>query len=130
ADVEGLTLSKEVTLLDLLRRPGVTYEHLGRLTGEAPPLLDAGVMEQIEIQAKYSGYIGRQQEEIDRQRRNEETLLPEDMNYAEVRGLSTEVQQKLCDHRPSTLGQAARISGVTPAAISLLMVHLKTRKAS
>ena len=127
---EQLVISKEVTLLDLLKRPGVSYQHLGELTGETLPGIDAEVMQQIEIQAKYSGYIGRQQQEIDRQRRNEETLLPDDMNYEAVRGLSSEVRQKLIDHRPQTLGQAARISGITPAAISLLMVHLKTRKAS
>ena len=127
---ENLSISKEVTLLDLLKRPGVNYEHLANLTGETLPEVDADVMEQIEIEAKYSGYIGRQQQEIDRQRRNEQTALPDDMNYEEVRGLSTEVRQKLINHRPQTLGQAARISGVTPAAISLLMVHLKSRKAS
>jgi len=127
---ENLSISKEVTLLDLLKRPGVNYEHLANLTEETLPVVDADVMEQIEIEAKYSGYIGRQQQEIDRQRRNEETTLPDDMNYEEVRGLSTEVRQKLINHRPQTLGQAARISGITPAAISLLMVHLKSRKAS
>ncbi|MGW8247556.1 MAG: tRNA uridine-5-carboxymethylaminomethyl(34) synthesis enzyme MnmG, partial [Acidiferrobacterales bacterium] len=126
---EKLSISKELTLLDLLKRPGVRYEHIAELTGEAMPDINADVMDQIEIQAKYSGYIGRQQQEIDRQRRHEETLLPDDMNYDEVRGLSSEVRQKLVDHRPQTLGQAARISGITPAAISLLMVHLKTRKA-
>ena len=129
-EIENLSISKEVTLLDLLKRPGVNYEHLANLTGETLPAIDADVMEQIEIEAKYSGYIGRQQQEIDRQRRNEQTVLPDDMNYEEVRGLSTEVRQKLINHRPQTLGQAARISGVTPAAISLLMVHLKSRKAS
>jgi tRNA uridine 5-carboxymethylaminomethyl modification enzyme len=127
---EKLSISKELTLLDLLKRPGVRYEHITELTGEAMPDINVGVMEQIEIQAKYSGYIGRQQQEIDRQRRHEETMLPDDMNYEDVRGLSSEVRQKLVDHRPQTLGQAARISGITPAAISLLMVHLKTRKAS
>ena len=117
-------------MLDLLKRPGVGYEHIAGLTGEAVPDINADVMDQIEIEAKYSGYIGRQQQEIDRQRRNEETPLPDDMNYEAVRGLSSEARQKLADHRPQTLGQAARISGITPAAISLLMVHLKTRKAS
>ncbi len=127
---EALSISKETTLLDLLKRPGVGYEHLSLLTGEEPPVSDPEVRQQIEIQAKYSGYIGRQQIEIERQRRNEETQLPDNMNYDDVRGLSNEVQQKLKDHRPLTLGQASRISGVTPAAISLLMVHLKMRKAS
>jgi len=127
---ENLSISKELTLLDLLKRPGVNYGHIANLTGKITPEVDVEVMEQIEIEAKYSGYIGRQQQEIDRQRRNEETMLPDDLNYEAVRGLSTEVRQKLINHRPQTLGQAARISGVTPAAISLLMVHLKNRKAS
>lgn len=129
-DNENLAISKEVTLLDLLKRPGVTYEDLLQLSSKELPPVDQDVMQQLEIEAKYSGYIGRQQQEIDRQRRNEQTSLPDDMNYEDVRGLSTEVRQKLIDHRPQTLGQAARISGVTPAAISLLMVHLKSRKAS
>jgi len=127
---ERLTLSKEASLLDLLKRPGVTYDHLQQLTGNDGLDLSPEVMEQVEVQAKYSGYIGRQHQEIERQRRHEETVLPDDMNYDEVRGLSSEVRQKLRDHRPHTLGQAARISGITPAAISLLMVHLKGRKAS
>jgi tRNA uridine 5-carboxymethylaminomethyl modification enzyme len=83
------------------------------------------VAEQVEIQAKYAGYIARQQAEIDRQRRNETARLPEDLDYSRVRGLSNEVQQKLSDYRPQTLGQASRIPGVTPAAISILLVHMK-----
>ena len=79
----------------------------------------------MDVQAKYSGYIDRQQEEIERQRRNEETRLPEDLDYVEVRGLSNEVRQRLLEHGPATLGQAARIPGVTPAAVSLLLIHLK-----
>jgi tRNA uridine 5-carboxymethylaminomethyl modification enzyme len=91
---------------------------------------DAGVssneiIEQVEIQAKYQGYIERQHEEIARQSENEMLTLPTTINYVEVRGLSTEVRQKLEQHRPETLGQAARISGITPAAISLLLVHMK-----
>src|SRR5690606_15858275 len=80
---------------------------------------------QVEVQAKYSGYIERQEEEIERQRRYEELALPDDLDYASVRGLSTEVRQRLGQVRPATLGQAARVPGVTPAAISLLLVHLK-----
>ncbi|KPK11833.1 MAG: tRNA uridine 5-carboxymethylaminomethyl modification protein [Acidithiobacillales bacterium SG8_45] len=118
-------LTKDASLMDLLRRPGVSYEQLVAVVGggaQAPE-----VAQQVEIQAKYSGYVTRQHDEIERHRRHEETALPESMDYRDVPGLSREVQQKLADHRPATLGQAARISGVTPAAISLLLVHLKRR---
>jgi tRNA uridine 5-carboxymethylaminomethyl modification enzyme len=83
---------------------------------------------QVDVQAKYTGYIDRQQDEIERQRRNEDTLLPTDLDYAAVRGLSNEVRQRLVEHRPATLGQAARIPGITPAAVSLLLIHLKRRE--
>jgi tRNA uridine 5-carboxymethylaminomethyl modification enzyme len=83
---------------------------------------------QIDVQAKYHGYIDRQHEEIERQRRHEDARLPEDIDYAAVRGLSNEVRQRLAEHRPATLGQASRIPGVTPAAVSLLLVHLKRRE--
>jgi tRNA uridine 5-carboxymethylaminomethyl modification enzyme len=83
------------------------------------------VCEQAEVNVKYAGYLTRQQQEIDKASRHEQTELPEALDYAEVRGLSNEVSQKLAQHRPSTIGQASRISGVTPAAISLLLVHLK-----
>jgi tRNA uridine 5-carboxymethylaminomethyl modification enzyme len=86
---------------------------------------DAAAAEQVEIQARYAGYIERQREEIERQRRHEETRLPEDLDYAAVSGLSTEARQKLAATRPLSLGQAARIPGVTPVAISLLLLHLK-----
>ena len=89
--------------------------------------VDPVVAEQVEIQAKYQGYISRQQEEIERHRRNETLELPENLDYSAVSGLSNEVRQKLQQHRPATVGQASRISGVTPAAISLLLVHLKKR---
>jgi tRNA uridine 5-carboxymethylaminomethyl modification enzyme len=82
---------------------------------------------QVEVRAKYSGYIERQQDEIERHRRNEETRLPTDLDYADVKGLSHEVRQKLADARPATVGQAARVPGVTPAAVSILLVHLKKR---
>jgi tRNA uridine 5-carboxymethylaminomethyl modification enzyme len=85
------------------------------------------VSQQVEVQAKYSGYLKRQREEIDRAQRNEDLVLPADLNYAEVGGLSNEVRQRLRDVRPATLGQAARIPGLTPAAVSLLLVHLKKR---
>jgi len=84
---------------------------------------------QVDVQAKYRGYIERQHDEIERQRRHEETLLPDDFDYGAVRGLSNEVRQRLVEHRPATLGQAARMPGVTPAAVSLLLIHLKRRDA-
>ena len=118
-------ISHENTAFDLLRRPELTYEKLRTLTGIAPGLDDSAVTEQIQIQAKYEGYIERQQVEIERQRKHETTQIPLDLDYAGVSGLSIEVCQKLTVVKPETLGIAARIPGVTPAAISLLMVHLK-----
>ncbi len=125
--VLGQALQRESTLMDLLRRPEVDYAGLMSLPGVGPGLTDRAVSEQIEIQARYAGYIDRQQQEIERHRRNEEARLPSGMDYQQVRGLSVEVQQKLNQHRPATIGQASRIPGVTPAAISLLLVHLKKR---
>jgi tRNA uridine 5-carboxymethylaminomethyl modification enzyme len=127
--VLGKPLKKEANLLDLLRRPEINYAALMSLPGAGEPLTDTVVSEQVEIQVKYAGYIDRQQMEIERQRRNEETGIPADIRYDNVRGLSTEVRQKLTEHRPTTVGQASRISGVTPAAISLLLVHLKRKSA-
>jgi tRNA uridine 5-carboxymethylaminomethyl modification enzyme len=120
-------LVREATLMELLRRPEVTYESLMFLPGAGRAVLDTEVAQQVEIQAKYAGYIERQQDEIERGRRHEETRLPNDLDYASVRGLSIEVRQKLARHRPGTLGEAARLPGMTPAAISLLLVHLKRR---
>jgi tRNA uridine 5-carboxymethylaminomethyl modification enzyme len=114
--------------LDLLRRPEGSYATLQRL-GLAPEPIDACVAEQVEIQTKYAGYIQRQHLEIERVRRYEDAQLPDDFDYAQVIGLSNEVRQKLLAHRPQTVGQAGRISGVTPAAVSLLLVHLKKRGA-
>ncbi|MDX9699100.1 MAG: tRNA uridine-5-carboxymethylaminomethyl(34) synthesis enzyme MnmG [Rhodocyclaceae bacterium] len=124
--VLGKALEREYRFFDLLRRPQTRYAELMTLPG-APdaPLADAQVIEQIEIAAKYQGYIDRQQDEVARQQQAEATRLPSDLDYAEVRGLSREVQQKLSQHRPETIGQAGRIQGVTPAAISLLLVWLK-----
>ncbi|HEX7270883.1 MAG TPA: tRNA uridine-5-carboxymethylaminomethyl(34) synthesis enzyme MnmG [Casimicrobiaceae bacterium] len=117
-------LERESSLGELLRRPGVAYVELLALVGvEAAP--GVGVGEQVEIAIKYAGYIERQQEEIARRADQEGQRLPLDLDYRTVRGLSIEVQQKLNQHRPETIGQAARISGVTPAAVSLLLVHLK-----
>jgi len=118
-------LSKESRALDLLKRPEMTYEKLTGLKEFGPPVSDARVAEQVEIQVKYAGYLSRQQEEIDKAQRYELKKIPEEFQYDQVKGLSNEVQQKLMDHRPTTLGQAGRISGVTPAAISLLLVHMK-----
>jgi len=112
--------NKKVSVLELLRRPESTY------AGIVPqPVEDPAVVEQVEIQVKYEGYIERQRQEVARQTAMEERRLPDDLDYREVRGLSIEVQQTLNRHRPETVGQASRISGVTPAAISLLLVHLK-----
>jgi tRNA uridine 5-carboxymethylaminomethyl modification enzyme len=125
--VFGQPLGREATLADLLRRPEVDYRALVSLPGAGPGVDDDQVIEQLEIQARYAGYLGRQQEEIERQRRNETTVIPDDFDFAAIRGLSAEVRQRLKQHRPGTVGQAGRISGVTPAAISLLLVHLKKR---
>jgi tRNA uridine 5-carboxymethylaminomethyl modification enzyme len=118
-------LSKDASLWDLLRRPGVAYRELMDIVGT--PVDDDEVAQQLETQAKYAGYVDRQRDEIERHRRHEETALPADIDYELVPGLSSEVRQKLNEHRPATLGQAARVAGVTPAAISLLLVHLKRR---
>ena len=123
----GSPLTRETHMSELLKRPNVTYHGLMTLAGETEITIDPVVAEQIEIQAKYQGYISRQQEEIERHRRNETLKLPEGLDYSQVSGLSNEVRQKLQTHRPVTVGQASRISGVTPAAISLLLIHLKKR---
>ncbi len=123
--VLGKAIEREYTLTELLRRPDVTYATLMTLPGSGEPVANLQVAEQVEIQAKYHGYIQRQQEEVSRQAIYENTLLPQDIDYAVVKGLSNEVRQKLNQHKPETIGQASRISGITPAAISLLLVHLK-----
>jgi tRNA uridine 5-carboxymethylaminomethyl modification enzyme len=125
--VIGQPLAREASLLELLRRPGVTYEALLSLPGAGEAVADAEVAQQLEIQAKYAGYIERQAQEIELQRRHEETALPPDLDYHNVHGLSVEARQKLAAHRPATLGQAGRLSGMTPAAISLLLIHLRRR---
>lgn len=146
ADAErllGKAIEREYNLVDLLRRPGVSYDTVEALAALARPeagvsretrraelgstLADA-VIEQVEIATKYAGYIGKQQEEVGRALAYENLPLPADLDYAQVTALSFEVRQKLNRHRPETLGQAARISGVTPAAISLLLVHLKKKR--
>jgi tRNA uridine 5-carboxymethylaminomethyl modification enzyme len=124
-DVLGQPMEREYSLFDLLRRPGVTFEKLSRWMQD--PATDGAVTEQVEIAAKYSGYVERQKDEVRRQLSQENLVFPADFDYAAVRGLSKEVQQKLSQHRPETVGQASRIQGITPAAISLLLVHLKRR---
>ncbi len=119
------SLLERHSILDLLRRPENTYAGLMTLPGAGPAVEDARVGEQVEIQAKYDGYIARQNQEIERRREAEELALPRELDFREVPGLSHEVQQLLNRHRPQTLGQASRVSGITPAAVSLLLVHLK-----
>ncbi|WP_410012836.1 tRNA uridine-5-carboxymethylaminomethyl(34) synthesis enzyme MnmG [Sodalis sp. C49] len=118
-------LSREASGEELLRRPEMTYGVLTGLPMFSPALTDPQAAEQVEIQIKYAGYITRQQEEIDRQLRNENTLLPAELDYRQVSGLSNEAIAKLNDHKPNSIGQASRISGITPAAISILLVWLK-----
>lgn len=118
-------LSKEANGEELLRRPEITYQHLTELSLFSPCLTDPQAAEQVEIQVKYEGYITRQQEEIERHLRNENTLLPVNLDYRQITGLSNEVIAKLNEHKPASIGQASRISGVTPAAVSILLVWLK-----
>ncbi len=133
ARVLGKAIEHEYNLADLLRRPDVSYESLmsldgGKFAAEAVSReteLGREVVEQLEIAAKYSGYIDRQKDEVQRAAYYENLRLPPELDYAQVAALSIEVRQKLAKHRPETLGQASRISGVTPAAISLLLIHLK-----
>jgi tRNA uridine 5-carboxymethylaminomethyl modification enzyme len=140
--VLGAPLTKDGSAFDLLRRPDVSYddvlalgEHWAEFAAgdprEALAALDDRLPEavrlQVEVRAKYSGYIERQRDEIERQRRHEELPLPEDLDYSRVAGLSNEVRQKLAQSRPGTLGQASRLPGVTPAAVSILLVHLRRR---
>lgn len=131
--VFGKPIEHEYSLLDLLRRPDVSYSSLMTLRVSDPAgqtsvdggVTDALVVEQVEIQAKYQGYIDRQLDEVARNLSNEETCLPDEMDYSRIGGLSNEIQQKLIRHRPETIGQASRIQGMTPAAISILLVHLR-----
>ena len=123
--VLGQGLDRDYALVELLRRPGVGYASLMSLPGAGSPVADAEVAAQVEVTTKYAGYIERQNEEIARHAGQEALRLPADVDYRKVRGLSVEVQQRLNQHRPETIGQAARLPGMTPAAISLLLVHLK-----
>ena len=124
--VLGQQITHEYSLHELLRRPNVDYAALTSLPNAQPTeALSEEVIEQVEIQVKYQGYIDRQNDEIERRKQMEDLRLPNDIDYAKVKGLSAEVQQKLNLHRPETVGQASRISGITPAAVALLMVHIK-----
>ena len=127
--VLGKPIEREYSLHDLLRRPDVSYASLMSMHVDGKPLAaclsDALVIEQIEIQAKYQGYIDRQQDEVAKSLANEETRIPADLDYSRIGGLSNEIQQKLVRHRPQTIGQASRIQGMTPAAISIVLVYLK-----
>lgn len=126
----GIEISRETSALDLLKRPELDYAKLMQVPSLGPAVDDAEVAEQVEIGVKYAGYLDRQREEIARQQRHETTAIPHDFDYAAVRGLSAEVQGKLERVRPQTIGQAQRIPGMTPAAISLLLVHLtRARRA-
>ena len=118
-------LNREYNLQELLRRPELTYNDVADLVGESE--INSQVREQVEIATKYEGYISRQTEEIDRLRRYENTSIPADLEYDKIKGLSNEIRQKLNDHKPETLGRASRIQGMTPAAVSLLLIHLKKR---
>ncbi len=125
--VLGKAMRHEHSLMDLLARPDVRYRDLVSLEVVEDPQLAEVVVEQVEIQAKYAGYIERQHQEIEKNRRHEEMKLPQDLDYSQVSGLSIEIREKLARQRPATLGMAGRISGVTPAALSLLRIHLKKR---
>ncbi len=129
SEILGEPLRREARALELLARPHVSHAALCRLAGDPPDALDPAVAEQLEIQCRYDGYIGRQEAEIERQRGQESKALPPDFDFERVRGLSAEVREKLARVRPGTLGQAARIPGVTPAALSLLLIHLKRQSA-
>ena len=122
-------ITHEFRLGEILKRPEVEISNLMPLIDNSESF-PARVCKQAEINAKYAGYLSRQQQEVEKASHNEQTTLPDSIEYTEVRGLSNEVCQKLQDHRPATIGQASRISGITPAAISLLLVHLKRRQTT
>lgn len=125
----GLPLSKEQSLYDLLKRPKVSYNALAELNVFGESVSDEAVVDQVEIEAKYSGYIERQKQDIEKLRRSENMQIPEDLDLDKISGLSNEVKQKIRDHKPPTLGVASRISGITPAAISILMISIKKHRS-
>jgi tRNA uridine 5-carboxymethylaminomethyl modification enzyme len=124
----GTPMNKDQKALELLCRPEIGYRALTDIESLGPGVADQAVAEQLEIQARYAGYLDHQRSEIRKHRQQEQTPLPENIDYSIVRGLSSEVRQKLAEHRPFTIGQAARIPGITPAAVSLLIVHLKKHR--
>jgi len=130
SDVLGVKLNHEYNLETLLKRPKVDYQLLSKIVSAQPFLKDRLLIEQVENQVKYEGYIKRQLDEIEKYRKNENTSLPESMDYDSIQALSAEVRQKLSLHRPETIGQASRLQGVTPASISILLVYLKTYKVA
>ena len=130
SDVLGTKLNHEYNLETLLKRPKVNYQLLSKIESAQPFLQDRLLIEQVENQVKYEGYIKRQLDEIEKYRKNEDTRLPESMDYNTIQALSAEVRQKLSLHRPETIGQASRLQGVTPASISILLVYLKTYKVA
>ena len=121
----GQKIRKDINLLDLLKRPDFTHHDILKLPNVGGEEIDPNVAEQVEVCAKYSGYIKRQEEEVERNRQHEETVLPEDLEYKEDRGISSEVNEKHSKQRPVNLEQASPIQGITPAAISLLRIYLK-----
>ena len=127
--VLGIKLSHEYSLEALLKRPNINYKVLSKIDKAKPFLEDKSIIEQVENQIKYEGYIKRQLDEIEKYRKNEDTKLSSDIDYSEIKALSNEVRQKLNEHKPETIGQASRIQGVTPASISILLVFLKTYKS-
>jgi len=125
AQIWGKPLSKEVNLMDLLRRPEVNIEALMQFSSSSEERLQ--VQQQVEVQAKYSGYIDRQQLDIDKAKRYDDLVIPRDLDYSLIKGLSNEVREKLIKQQPETLGLASRIPGITPAAISILLVYMKKK---
>jgi tRNA uridine 5-carboxymethylaminomethyl modification enzyme len=128
AETLGIELAREAHALDLLRRPELDYAKLMRVPGLGPGVPEPEVAQQVEVQQRYAGYLERQRDEIERQRTHEDTPIPADFDFAEVRGLSAEVRQKLERVRPDSIGRAQRIAGMTPAAVSLLLVHLRRQR--
>lgn len=126
--LQGITVTRECRALDLLKRPEIDYRMLVALEGAGPGVSDPSVAEQLEIQVRYAGYLGRQEADIERRRKNESKVIPEEFDYGRVKGLSSEAMEKLNRIRPDTIGQASRIPGMTPAAISLLLIHMKKKR--
>jgi len=125
---QGISITKESRVLDLLKRPEIDYRMLMAMEGAGPGVSDPRVAEQLEIQIRYAGYLGRQKEDIERRQKHESMTIPEEFDYNRVKGLSSEAREKLIRIQPDTIGQASRIPGMTPAAISLLLIHLKKKQ--